>query len=82
MADAFVRGQVGHLLLDASTAQQQTLRLTDHPGLVVGAGEPDGELFADQALIAAGVLSDAEVDVVGPAGLPDAPAAALLRWDQ
>ena len=82
VADAFVRGQVAHLLLDAERARRETVRPGDHPGLVLGAAELPAEVPADQALIAASVLSDAEVDVVGPAGLGDAAAAALLRWDQ
>jgi len=82
VTDAFVRGQVAHLLLDADDTHGRELRPADHPGLVLGGADLPETVPADQALIAASVLSGAEVDVVGPAGLSGEPAAALLRWDQ
>jgi hypothetical protein len=82
VADAFVRGQVETLLLDPGPAAELTLDVSQHPGLVVGATQPDGPLRADQALVAAAVLTSAEVAVTRSATLGGAPVAALLRWDQ
>lgn len=82
VVDAFVRGQVSHVLLDADAAHDRELRPADHPGLVLGSADLPASVPADQALVAASVLSGAEVDVVGPAALGGEPAAALLRWDQ
>lgn len=79
VADAFVRGQVETLLLDPVAARDLTLDTTEHPGLVVGA---EGELRADQALVAAAVLTGASVAVSPSATLGGAPVAALLRWHQ
>jgi hypothetical protein len=74
-----VRGQVETLLLDPVAARDLTLDTTEHPGLVVGA---EGELRADQALVAAAVLTGASVAVSPSATLGGAPVAALLRWHQ
>ena len=82
VADAFVRGQVDTLLLDPQAAAELTLDPADHPGLVVGPGVPDGPLRADQALVAAAVLTGAQVAVAPRAVLGGTPVAALLRWDQ
>lgn len=79
VADAFVRGQVETLLLDPVAARALTLDTTQHPGLAVGA---EGELRADQALVAAAVLTGASVAVSRSATLGGAPVAALLRWHQ
>jgi hypothetical protein len=79
VADAFVRGQVDTLLLDPGAARELTLDTTQHPGLAVGA---EGELRADQALVAAAVLTGASVAVSPRATLGGAPVAALLRWHQ
>jgi hypothetical protein len=82
VADAFVRGQVETLLIDPRPAAELTLDVSQHPGLVVGATQPDGPLRADQALVAAAVLTSAAVTVTPSATLGGAPVAALLRWDQ
>ena len=82
VADAFVRGQVDTLLLDPRAAAEEDLSLDDHPGLALGPTEPSGPVRADQALIAAAVLTDARVVVSPSATLGGNPAAALLRWDQ
>jgi hypothetical protein len=82
VADAFVRGQVDTLLLDPDAASEVTLDIKDHPGLVLGPTPIDGPVRADQALIAAAVLTDAKVVVSPSAALGGSPVAALLRWDQ
>jgi hypothetical protein len=82
VADAFVRGQVDTLLIDPGPAAELTLDLSQHPGLVIGATQPEGPLRADQALVAAAVLTDADVSVARSSTLGGAPVAALLRWDQ
>ena len=82
VADAFVRGQVDRLLLDPQTAADFTLRPSDHPGLALGINTPDEDLRADQALIAAACLTDADVAVATAATMGGAPVAALLRWSQ
>ncbi len=79
VADAFVRGQVETLLLDPADAAELTLDTAQHPGLAVGA---EGELRADQALLAAAVLTAADVAAAPRAVLGGSPVAALLRWDQ
>ena len=82
VADALVRGQVDTLLLAPDGVAHERLDPASHPGLVVGTDVPDGPLRADRALVAAAVLTGAEVSVV-PAGALDAHGvAALLRWDQ
>jgi Bacterial archaeo-eukaryotic release factor family 2 len=82
VADAFVRGQVDRLMLDPQAAADFTLRPSDHPGLALGINAPDGDLRADQALIAAACLTDAEIAVTTSATMGGAPVAALLRWNQ
>lgn len=77
VADAFVRGQVETLLVDPSVAAEAELDVSAHPGLAL----PDGRLRADQALIAAAVLTSAEVTVAPAAALSGEPVAALLRWE-
>jgi hypothetical protein len=79
VADAFVRGQVETLLLDPPAAAELSLDTAQHPGLAVGA---EGELRADQALLAAAALTAADVAVAPRAILGGSPVAALLRWDQ
>lgn len=89
VADALVRGAVGHLLLDLEDAHNVSVAAEDHPGLPLpGAGTAVGPLPADQVLTAAAALTDAEVSVLVP-GLPvprelalASGAAALLRWDE
>jgi hypothetical protein len=82
VADAFVRGQVDQLLIDPEAAADFTLRPSDHPGLALGANTPDSEIRADQALIAAACMTDADIAVATAATMGGAPVAALLRWNQ
>jgi hypothetical protein len=82
VADAFVRGQVDQLLLDPVAAADVTLRPSDHLGLALGINTPEEELRADQALIAAACLTDADIAVATAATMGGAPVAALLRWSQ
>ncbi len=82
VADAFVRGQVDTLVLDPGPAAELTLDPSQHPGLAVATDPPQGPLRADQALVAAAVLTGAGVAVSRSAALGGAPVAALLRWDQ
>lgn len=82
VADAFVRGQVDTLLLDAPAAADLQLTMSEHPGLSLGGLEPSGRVRGDLALVAAAAATGAEV-VVSPAStLGGSPVAALLRWDQ
>jgi hypothetical protein len=82
VADAFVRGQVDTLMLDPAAAAEHEVSPSDHPGLVLGSGSVDGPVRADLGLVAAAVLTGAEVRVSSRATLGGAPVAALLRWDQ
>ena len=82
VADAFVRGQVETLLLDPDGAADIELDVSRHPGLALGAATPEVPVPADQALVAAAVLTDAEVGVAPAAAMGGAPIAALLRWNQ
>jgi Bacterial archaeo-eukaryotic release factor family 2 len=82
VADAFVRGQVDQLMLDPDAAAGFTLRPGDHPGLALGASTPIDEVRADQALIAAACMTDADIAVATAATMGGAPVAALLRWNQ
>ena len=82
IADAFVRGQVDTLLIDPQAAADLTLDPSDHPGLALGQPELAQPVRADQALIAAAVLTGADVRVGASATLGGAPVAALLRWNQ
>jgi hypothetical protein len=82
VADALVRGQVDQLLLDPQAAADFTLRPNDHPGLPVGINTPDDDLRADQALIAAACLTDADIAIATAGTMGGAPVAALLRWNQ
>ncbi len=82
VADAFVRGQVETLLVDPGAAADLTLDVSDHPGLVVGADNPQGELPAAPALVAAAVLTSAGVAVTRASAMGGSPVTALLRWDQ
>jgi len=82
VADAFVRGQVEQLMIDPDAAGGFTLRPGDHPGLTLGVQMPTEDLRADQALIAAACMTDADIAVATAATMGGAPAAALLRWNQ
>lgn len=81
VADAFVRGQVDTLLIDTGRLAEETLDPADHPGLSLGTSV-SGPVRADEALIAAALLTDADVVPLPGAALGGAPAAALLRWNQ
>jgi hypothetical protein len=82
VADALVLGQVDRLMLDPQAAAEFTLRPSDHPGLALGIDAPDEDLRADQALLAAACLTDADIDVATAGTMGGAPVAALLRWNQ
>jgi hypothetical protein len=82
IADAFVRGQVETLLIDPQASAELTVDPADHPGLSLGAADSTGPVPADQGLVAAAVLTGADVRVSPSAVLGGAPVAALLRWDQ
>jgi sulfur relay (sulfurtransferase) complex TusBCD TusD component (DsrE family) len=82
VADAFVLGQVDQLLLDPEAAADFTLQPSDHPGLALGINASTEVLRADQALIAAACLTDADIAVTTAATMGGAPVAALLRWNQ
>lgn len=82
VADAFVRGQVDTLLLDPTAAAEHELDPSRHEGLSLGDGVPQQPLRADQALVAAAVLTDAAVTVSPHQAMAGEPVAALLRWDQ
>lgn len=89
VAEAMVRGAVDHLLLELDGARAVGIAPDDHPGLALPQAAYDArELPADQVLLAAAALTDAEVSVV-PASLPlprelalAAGVVALLRWDE
>jgi len=80
VADAFVTGRVETLVLDPQALAEHQLDPADHPGLAFGRSEVSGPVRADEALIAAAVLTDAEVSVLPSTVLGDSPVAALLRW--
>lgn len=81
VADAFVRGQVEHLILDRDRLAGVEFVTSAHPGFQLGTIAAAGTLPAGQALVAAAVLTVAAIDFAGRAGLHSEPAAALLRWD-
>lgn len=82
VADAFVQGQVDTLLLDPAALAEESFDPADHPGLQFGAGEVTGTVRADEGLIAAALLTDADVVPLPSAALGGGPVAALLRWTQ
>jgi len=82
LAEALVRGQVDQLMIDPEAAADFTLRPSDHPGLPLGINTPVEDLRADQALIAAACMTDADISIATAATMGGAPAAALLRWNQ
>ena len=79
VADAFVQGQVETLLIDPQALAELRLDPSAHPGLAFGAGQVDGEVRADEGLIAAALLTDADVVPLPQVAL-GTPVAALLRW--
>jgi hypothetical protein len=79
VADAFVRGQVETLLVDRAAAAKTDLDLGQHRGLSLGqAGQT--RVRAADGLVAAAVLTGADVSVVPSSAMDGAPVAALLRW--
>lgn len=80
VAEALVAGQVRTLLLDPQALAEEQVDPADHVGLAVPAGLPDGPVRADLLLVAAAVLTDADVAVAPLAALGGEPVAALLRW--
>lgn len=80
-ADAFVRGQVGTLLIDPPAAAELRLDPRDHPGLALSGMPTNEPVRADLGLVAAAARTGADV-VVSPTGtLYGTPVAALLRWE-
>jgi hypothetical protein len=82
VANALVKGQVQTLLLDPAAAAGERLDPADHAGLALPSALPDGELRADLALVAAAVLTDAEISAARATALGGEPVAALLRWEE
>jgi hypothetical protein len=82
VAEALVKGQVRTLLVNPAALAEERLDPADHVGLALPPGLPDGELRADLALVAAAVLTDADVAVATTAALGGEPVAALLRWEE
>jgi hypothetical protein len=81
VAAAFVQGQVDRLLLDQDAIDGLELVTAAHPGFSLGAIDAAGVLPAGPALVAAAVVTSAEVSFAGKATLQGEPVAALLRWD-
>jgi hypothetical protein len=78
--DALVQGGVERLVIDPAAARDLTIDIADHPGLTLPEGaNRAGPLPADQVLVAAAAMTDAEVTVVS-GGMIDPPVAATLRW--
>lgn len=89
VAEAFVVGGVEELVLDLGEARAVSVAAADHPGLALPAVARDaGALPADQVLVAAAALTDAEVTLLPhEVPLPQELAlangvAATLRWDE
>ena len=82
VAEALVKGQVRTLLLDPAALAEERLDPQDHVGLTLPTGVPAGPLRADLALVAAAVLTDADVAVATSCALGGEPVAALLRWEE
>lgn len=80
VADAFVTGQVETLLIDPDGLSGRRLDPADHPGLSFGAAAVSGPVPAAEALVAAAVVTDAEVCPLPADVLGDVPVAGLLRW--
>jgi hypothetical protein len=82
VAEALVKGQVRTLVLDPAALSEETIDPSGHPGLALPAALPDGELRADLTLVAAAVLTDADVAAAPAPALDGQPVAALLRWEE
>jgi hypothetical protein len=77
---ALVRGQVERVVVDLAAAHEQTISIDDYPGLKLPAAAAEGRLPADQALVAAGALTDADLTVLPSSSIGGDGVAALLRW--
>ncbi|MDQ4007107.1 MAG: hypothetical protein M3211_03290 [Actinomycetota bacterium] len=75
-----VRGQVERVVVDLAAAHEQTISVDDYPGLKLPAEAAYGRLPADQALVAAGALTDADLTVLPGSSIGGDGVAALLRW--
>lgn len=80
VTQAFVTGQVETLCVDPDALADHEVDPAEHPGLAFGEASVSGPIRADLALIAAAVLTDAEVSVLPASLLGGSPVAALLRW--
>ncbi|HEX2175444.1 MAG TPA: hypothetical protein VHG70_06005 [Nocardioidaceae bacterium] len=78
---ALVRGQVERLVVDLASAHEQTISIDDYSGLDLPATAAVGRLPADQALVAAGALTDAALTVLPKDTVGGDGVAALLRWE-
>ncbi|HLS63142.1 MAG TPA: Vms1/Ankzf1 family peptidyl-tRNA hydrolase [Ruania sp.] len=82
IAEAFVQGQVGTVLIDAEAAAAEPLVPDDHPGLELSAATEMDAVRGDLALIAAAAVTGAETTIVPAPMVRGASAAALLRWSE
>jgi hypothetical protein len=78
---ALVRGQVERVVVDLDAAHEQTISIDDYAGLKLPAAAAYGRLPADQALVAAGALTDTELTVLPTSSIGGDGVAALLRWE-
>lgn len=78
--DALVKGQVERLVIDPDKAAESVVRPGDHQGLPLPGTVDKAELPADRVLLAAAVMSDAEVTVIPAEQSPAGEVSALLRW--
>ncbi|MDQ4085790.1 MAG: hypothetical protein M3165_08240 [Actinomycetota bacterium] len=78
---ALVRGQVERVVVDLAAAHEQTISIDDYAGLKLPAAAAEGRLPADQALVAAGALTDADLTVLPSSSIGGDGVAALLRWE-
>jgi hypothetical protein len=80
--EALVRGQVERLVVNLTEAHEQTIAPGDYPGIVLPASAFEGRrLPADQALVAAGAATDADLSVLPIDSIGGDGIAALLRWE-
>jgi Bacterial archaeo-eukaryotic release factor family 2 len=79
---ALERGQVERLVLDLHSAHEQTIAPGDFPGIrLPAAAAQAGRLAADQALVAVGAMTDADLTVLPVSSVGGDGIAALLRWE-
>lgn len=78
---SLVQGKVRTLLLAPGTAAGHSVSPQEYPGLPLPAGALEHDrLRADLVSIWAAVATDAEIQMLGSASLPDDGIAAILRW--